>query len=204
MGQVKDPQTKKPVADAAITIEGTSFNKVVYTNDSGLYDAGNVPAGVYTVGVSYQGHTALVSEVKLSNDDVREVNLEVAAAIELKDIEISITKTIYDIPLIDKWNTTRVTVTGTTLKQEGITKVEDALETFGGGTTKIGNDYYVRGARAGSLSYYVDECKIMGSPDIPLCGLATFTSYNGFIPAKYGDTNAGVVVIETRSYFTER
>jgi hypothetical protein len=40
------------------------------------------------------------------------------------------------------------------------------------------------------------------SESIPLCGLDTYEIYTGFIPPKYGDTAGGVVVLETRNYFT--
>ena len=203
MGRVTDPQTKKPVGDVTVSVECQGFSKPFFTNDSGYYYASNIPAGVYTVGASFQGKTSVVTGVKLGNDDVKQVDLEIAAAIELKGAEVKTKRLIYQTPLIDPLNPTSVTLTPKVLKDQGIQKVSDAGELLGGGAVKINGDYYVRGARAGSLSYYIDGCKIMGTPDIPLCGLAVYTSYNGFIPPKYGDTTGGVVVIETRSYFTE-
>ena len=203
MGTVKDPQTKKPIADAIVTVEGKGFNKVAYTNAAGLYDLGNIPAGVYNVVVSFQNHSAITPGVALGNDDVIQVDLELIAAVELNDIPITVTRPKYAPPIIDVFEPTAVTTTGKALKNEGILKIDDALETFGGGAVKIGDDYYVRGARAGSVAYYIDGCHVMGNPDIPLCGLETYRVYNGFIPAKYGNTDAGVVVMETRSFFTE-
>ena len=70
-------------------------------------------------------------------------------------------------------------------------------------TVKVGNDYYVRGSRSGGMAYYIDGGKVMGSPDIPLCGLDNYRMYSGHVPAKYGDALGGIVVIETRNYFSE-
>src|ERR1019366_9028191 len=89
MGQVTDPQTKKPVGDATVTVESQGFSKPFFTNDSGFYYASNIPAGVYNVGASFQGHTSSVIIVPLGNDDVKEVNLDLVAAIELSGAEVT-------------------------------------------------------------------------------------------------------------------
>ncbi len=59
----------------------------------------------------------------------------------------------------------------------------------------------IRGARSNDILYLIDNVKVLGHIRLPSAGLHEIKVYNGGIPAKYGDTTGGVVVIETKSYF---
>lgn len=58
-----------------------------------------------------------------------------------------------------------------------------------------------RGARKGDMIYMVDGMKIPQELSLPSAGIGKMMVYSGGLPAKYGDTMGGVVVIETASYF---
>jgi hypothetical protein len=62
-------------------------------------------------------------------------------------------------------------------------------------------DLVFRGARAGDQIYYIDGVKMTQIQNVPSAAIGYMQVYSGAIPAKYGDTNGGVVVIETKSYF---
>jgi hypothetical protein len=65
-----------------------------------------------------------------------------------------------------------------------------------------GRDFSFRGARTGDATFIVDGIIIRGSdPSLPGGSISSITVYSGGIPAKYGDTTGGVVVIQTKSYF---
>lgn len=67
-----------------------------------------------------------------------------------------------------------------------------------------GTDLYFRGSRSGSAVYYVDGMKIYGEvPNIPASGLQNISVYTGGVPARYGDSTGGYVVISTKSYLDE-
>jgi len=57
-----------------------------------------------------------------------------------------------------------------------------------------------RGARAGDMICYIDGIKMNDVPKMPSAAFSYMKVYAGAVPAKYGDTNGGVVVIETLSY----
>ena len=60
----------------------------------------------------------------------------------------------------------------------------------------------IRGARKGDMIYMVDGIKVRGDAgQIPSAGIGYMQVYTGGLPAKYGDTLGGVVVIESKSYF---
>jgi len=69
-------------------------------------------------------------------------------------------------------------------------------------TTAKEGQVYFRGSRTNGIITYLDGMKITGAiPTFPSASLKSIAVYTGGVPAKYGDTTGGVVVIETKSYF---
>lgn len=58
-----------------------------------------------------------------------------------------------------------------------------------------------RGARKGDMVYLMDGVKSNDISGIPSAAVGRMLVYTGGIPAKYGDTLGGVIVMETKSYF---
>lgn len=63
------------------------------------------------------------------------------------------------------------------------------------------NEVIIRGSRPGDVIYYIDGVKTNDMSSIPGAAVQGLEAYTGGIPAKYGDTTGGVVVLETKSYF---
>ena len=205
MGRVTDPDSHKPVVDAIVLIEGTGSTLDYLTDSNGYYYASNIPAGVYTVSATVMSKRAEVTGVKMGNDEVVTINMELSVAITIGGNEgiVVVASKPYVIPLIDQIDSKMNILDGKDIKEMAVVlKVSDIAITQAA-TIKVGNDYYVRGSRAGAMAYYIDGGKVMGSPDIPLCGLDNYRMYSGHVPAKYGDALGGIVVIETRNYFSE-
>lgn len=59
----------------------------------------------------------------------------------------------------------------------------------------------VRGSRRGDVEVFIDGVKIIGSTEIPKSSFHSAEVYYGGVPAKYGDTTGGLVLIKTKSYF---
>jgi hypothetical protein len=199
VGQVTDPETKEPIEFATVVINCRGIEKVYITDAKGYYYAGNIPAGTYTITASYIGKTIQLEPVTVASDETREVNIALGNTITINE------KTVYgkksEKPLLNIFDPTAQTLDRADLAHKPITKVQDIPAILN--IPEIEGNYYVRGSREGGLAWYIDGCKIMGDPNIPVCGVQTFRSYTNFLPAKYGDTNGGVVVIETRNWFTE-
>ncbi|HRG88243.1 MAG TPA: carboxypeptidase-like regulatory domain-containing protein [Chitinophagales bacterium] len=205
MGRVTDPDSHKPVVDAIVLIESTGSTLDYLTDSNGYYYASNIPAGVYTVSATVMSKRAEVTGVKMGNDEVVTINMELSVAITIGGNEgiVVVASKPYVIPLIDQIDSKMNILDGKDIKEMAVVlKVSDIAITQAA-TIKVGNDYYVRGSRAGAMAYYIDGGKVMGSPDIPLCGLDNYRMYSGHVPAKYGDALGGIVVIETRNYFSE-
>ena len=58
-----------------------------------------------------------------------------------------------------------------------------------------------RGARKGDMVYMMDGMKSNEVSTVPSCAIGRVMVYTGGLPAKYGDTLGGVVVMETKGYF---
>lgn len=58
----------------------------------------------------------------------------------------------------------------------------------------------IRGARAGDLVYFIDGVKMNDVKSIPSVAINGVAVYSSAIPAKYGDTTGGVIIMESKSY----
>ena len=58
-----------------------------------------------------------------------------------------------------------------------------------------------RGARKGDMLYLMDGVKTTSIGNVPSSSIGRMMVYTGGLPAKYGDTLGGVVVMESKSYF---
>lgn len=199
-GQVTDPATKEPIEGALVVFEGKGNQAVFTTNKAGYYYASNLAPGNYKMIISYMSIKTEINDVKVTEGEERELSAPLGKTLELGPAVVNGEKSRK--PLLDKFNPTTYTIDKLDIKDKPITKIADLAETVPAVVEFDGN-YYVHGSREGGLAYYIDGCKVMGNPSIPLNGVELYTVYSNYIPAKYGDTNGGVVVIETRNWFTE-
>jgi hypothetical protein len=201
MGRVIDPDTKAPASGVTVVLECLGNQTTVTSNDSGYYYASNLPSGIYTVTAYYMSNRSTVTDVKIVGDVQKVVDVELNVGLAINEVPIVTTRVHHD-PIIDPYEITTARIPREVFTKMAITKVAD-ITGQQPGVTDINGAFYVRGAREGSLVYYIDGGKVMdASGSIPLCGLETYSIFTGFIPPKYGDTVGGVVVLETRNYFT--
>jgi hypothetical protein len=62
-------------------------------------------------------------------------------------------------------------------------------------------DLSIQGSQVEDVLYLIDGVKLRGNASIPSVAVNEIKVYTGGIPARYGDTNGGVVSIETKGYF---
>lgn len=200
MGQVTDPESKEPIASATVIFDCKGNQLVFTTNDNGYYYASNIPAGTYKVTYMFMSNKITVPDYIVGNDQTKQLDVALSMSVIGDDIIVVVDKS--PVSLINPLDPQLHILDRKIIKELAITNVSQ-IAAIEPGITEVDGQYYVKGSRQGSLSYYIDGCKIMGSPNIPLCGLQTFRTITGYVPARYGDSTGGVVVIDTRSYFTE-
>lgn len=65
---------------------------------------------------------------------------------------------------------------------------------------RAGKQLSIGGSRPDATQYYVDGVKVIGELNIPQIAIEEVTMISGGLPAKYGDTTSGVVLITTKSF----
>lgn len=188
------------VIGASVFIEHNGEKIGVATNIDGKYKISAVPPGVYNLTIS---HTAYQKQV---------VN-----SVEVKPNSISFIPTVYlnadnTLPvltlrpkdyLIDKENPTKMTKTFKDLAHSpNIQNPAKLIQSFSPEIkmSEDGQQLYFRGSRSDATTYYIDGVRTQGLQPIPGTAIGSMTVYTGGVPAKYGDTTGGVVVMETKSY----
>ena len=58
-----------------------------------------------------------------------------------------------------------------------------------------------RGARKGDMIYILDGIKSNEVFNVPSCSISKMMVFTGGLPAKYGDTLGGAIVVESKGYF---
>jgi hypothetical protein len=162
-------------------------------------------AGLYTVRISYVGMvTHEAQNVQVNADKIARLGDIVLQSRE--DLpEVVIVAYIWEPPLIDVAEPTKITVVAAQLKDNPLRKDPIAMiATLSPDIYKApgSDELYFRGSRSDAMAYFVDGVKVTGSlTAVPPASIGSITLYTGGLPARYGDVTGGVVAIETKSYF---
>lgn len=200
MGKVLDTVENEPLYGVKVWVEVGDNKLFGLSNLDGRYRISAVPPGTYTVFLKFKSDT-----IQVANQYVKPDGLCV-----LKDIsfanQLIMSETILEFtrqPLIEIGNEHM-----TTLSPEDINlsvNRQDVLALIENMSSDIqrssSGDLIIRGSRPGDVVYFVDGVKADNLGSFPGSAIGGVTVYTGGIPAKYGDTTGGVVILETKSYF---
>jgi hypothetical protein len=194
---------KQPVVDAHVFIDDGMNRYQVKTNLDGKFKIAAIPAGSYMLNIRQledtMSHIAVtipmngfdnLGEIEFIGgysqlfagmlvtadlDRVRLINGNLPVA-ELTAEEIGRSPVKFDI------------------KKMVISMSSDVRQTEDG-------ELVFRGARKGDMIYIIDGVKTRNAGSVPSVSIGRMQLYTGGLPAKYGDTLGGVVVMESKSYF---
>ncbi|MGJ8660858.1 MAG: carboxypeptidase regulatory-like domain-containing protein [Bacteroidota bacterium] len=201
VGTVVNGKTKETVYAANVFILDQDRRYIARTDEDGRFRISAIPAGTYQLYISQFGDTMKSQIVDIPIDGFANTGT------------IDYYSNIQDIPVI-------IVTANTGMKLEHgflpVPKLEareiaksaikfDIKALVSSMTTdvKVADDgsLVFRGARKGDMIYMVDGMKIVGDLNIPSTAISRMMVYSGGLPANYGDTMGGVVVMETKSYF---
>lgn len=200
IGTLTDASGKEPIWGAtAMTYYGESMYRA-QTDIDGNFRISGIPAGDYKVTFIYDQDT-VVSPVIAKVTPNGYGSIGTVAFTKFQALEEFVVRD-------DKYHLTIGEAPVTQLDQKEI-KFSPAKFDMKGMVTGMSpevrqnadGDLVFRGARAGDQIYYIDGVKMTSIRNVPSAAIGYIQVYSGAIPAKYGDTNGGVVVVETRSYF---
>lgn len=199
IGTFVDKETKEGIVMASVV---TTRGEAVYrgmTDEDGRFRISAIPPGKYKVFFVYDKDTtyapvevdvlpdgiASTGEVANSGTTLEEVVIESQIYHLSKGVNPEIKLTKKDIQhLPTKFNAKDMVASMTT----DVQKTADGELVF-------------RGARKGDFITYIDGVKMTEIQNVPSASLGYVMVYSGAIPAKYGDTTGGIVIMETLSYF---
>lgn len=202
-GVVIDKETGETLVGASVWVNYGGNMIGTATDLDGKFTLKPLQPGTYSVMSSSVGK----SRTTINNIEVKPDKIKFLDTIALRDTNLPpVIITGLTVDLIDPEEPSFVTISET---QIGIIanardpKTLMTLASDGAITTSAdGQEVYFRGSRNGSFITYFDGMKIEGSaPSVPMACLKSYSVYTGGLPAKYGDTSGGVVVIETKSFF---
>ncbi|MEZ4798952.1 MAG: carboxypeptidase regulatory-like domain-containing protein [Flavobacteriales bacterium] len=202
-GKVVDAAGKPIESAQVITMVGSSV--VGATTDSlGKFKLKPLSSGIYNLEFRMVGMEKLeYTSVQVNPDKI--TRLPVVTLHEMGELN-TLDIITYKIPLIqvDGGNVTQIQAKE--LQQMSVSHGGNLKNIAASLTSDIkksanGEELYFRGSRSGAVIYMIDGVKIRENvPNIPSSGISRMMVYTGGVPAKYGDTTGGVIVIETKSY----
>lgn len=206
VGTVIDKGTSQPIYGAQVFILDQGQKYAAATGPDGRFRISAVPAGTYPLNIKYYSDTMFGLKANLSAKvpiegycNMGEIKFT-SEVLNLTAVNVSAKNDSYklvygELPVreltadeIDK-SPLKFEVKGlvTSMSSE-VRQTDDGELVF-------------RGARKGDMLYLMDGVKTSEIGSVPGCSIGRMMVYTGGLPAKYGDTMGGVVVMESKSYF---
>jgi len=181
---------------------GPSGDILVSTDVNGRYKIKPLLPGVYSLNITYSGyHPQPITEITVDPEKITfasTVNLTPDTE-ALPEVQVDAVR----YKLIDPEETSRVTMRTSEIKSNALRNNPiDMIATMKSDIKKgVDGELYFRGSRTGAVQYNIDGVKMTNSNlRVPSAAIGSISVYTGGLPAKYGDTTGGVIVLETRSY----
>lgn len=199
-GYVYRGNSKEPMVGARIYVEDNGRKYQAKTDLEGAFRMSAIPAGPCLVNIYFDQDTMYNIPVTVPMDGIARMG------------DIAFSTTLIILPGIDA-SAKKLKMIDGNLPVKEIT-AEDIVHSpnkFSPKEMIIGTssdikmsddgELMFRGARKGDMLYLIDGVKTSSIGAIPSCSIGRMNIYTGGVPAKYGDTMGGVVVMETKSYF---
>lgn len=191
------------VPSANISVETLSGQKVSISDTDGNFRIKPLVPTTYTVVTSFIGcHNDTIKNVVVHPNKIYLIG-DITLIEDSKSLPDVVILAVGGAKLIDPEATGLTTRTYEQLKTSPLAKTPmKYLTTMNSAITQGSNgELYFRGSRAGAIQYHIDGVKMTTNiSNVPSAAIGSIQVYTGGVPAKYGDTTGGVVVIETRSF----
>ncbi|MDH3458642.1 MAG: TonB-dependent receptor, partial [Gemmatimonadota bacterium] len=172
-------------------------------NPDGFYFINNVPAGVYSMRAQFIGYQpAQIENIRVFGDQTLTVDFRLSGAVALEAITI----TAAEAPLVPRDQVaSKFIVTGEGISDLPITDALQIVALQPGVITGRGGNISIRGGRANEAAIFVDGAPVRRmDTGSTLLSIATNTLQEvsvttGAMDAAFGDAQAGVISLVTRS-----
>jgi hypothetical protein len=201
VGTIIDKESNDTLIGAQVFVIDQDRKYQSMTGLDGRFRITAIPAGEYTLNVKYVQDTMTNIVVKVPMDGI--YNTGTIRFTGVKMLE-GITVVANDGRMKLEYGSLPITELTTEEIEKSPAKFSVAsLATTMSSEVKMSEDgeLMFRGARKGDMIYMLDGIKSNDVNNVPSCAIGRMMVYTGGLPAKYGDTLGGAVVVETLSYF---
>ncbi len=202
VGTIFEGKTNVVAYGAHVFIKSGGQQYNARTDDRGRFRISGIPAGKYMLNISYLEDTMSNIPVTVPMDGICQMG-DVAFVSSVLDVEI--VTVIYnrdEVKLIEG-NLPATRLTAEEINRSPLKTDIKALINSMSTDVRMTNDgeLVFRGARKGDMLYLIDGVKTGSIGNVPSSSIGRMLIFTGGLPAKYGDTLGGVVIMETKSYF---
>jgi len=200
IGKVMNFNDDKPLPNARAVVEDQDKKYYAMTDADGRFRISSVPVGKYTMYIVYKADSLKGIPV--------DVPIEAYCNLGTISMNTNAVQTMKAVPV-----GTRIRLIYGELPVKELTSKDlvhnankfdiKTLATSMSSEIKVDDDGQLmfRGARKGDMIYILDGIKSNEVYSVPSCSINRMMVYTGGLPAKYGDTLGGAIVVETKSYF---
>lgn len=202
-GNVYEFDTKIGAIDAKVYIEDFGSVYQARADMDGSFRISAIPAGSYMVNILYQGDTMTNISIDVPmNGIARMGDINFDGGVQKLGV-INVVAKSDQIIMIDGNLPVKEISAKEIAKSPAKFDIKGLITSISSNVRQTADgSLVIRGARKGDMIYMVDGVKVRGDAgQIPSSGIGYMQVYTGGLPAKYGDTLGGVVVIESKSYF---
>jgi len=199
-GKIVDSESNEPLPFATILLESNGFTDQAFSDDNGFYTLKPIPSGKYTLKCYYLNyHTVAITDIVVESN--RTINIDVEMEIVMGEEVVVIAERSYVIPLIDISNAeVGLGLASGDLEKMPFREPSQMASLATGVTQSDRGEIQIRGGRVGTTAYYIDGMRVNSINAVPAIAIDQMQVITGGIPAKYGDTTGGVVVITTKGF----
>jgi len=199
-GKIVD-EDQNTIPAAKLVLEGQGVKMQMVADFDGGFKFSALTPGKYTLKTWSMGmDTTSMSNIEIKPESITmlgDVGLRVSSLMG-KTFEF-----VYEPPLVDS-EPSKIQIGIGDIKHSG--NIQNPKELFASMNSDIiipegSSEMIIRGSRPGDVIYYVDGVKSDDLNGVPGVGIGSMMGFTGGVPAKYGDTTGGVVILETKSYF---
>lgn len=202
VGTIEISQTGEKAYGALAFIIDQDSKYQAIADEDGRFRISGVPAGEYSLNIRYHKDTMPNIPVVIPMDGIYQAGT-IKFTVDPKEL-VTVTvlandgrmKLVYgSLPIKE--------LTSEEIEQSPVKfSVSDLATTLSSEVRKAEDGQLMfRGSRKGDMIYMLDGVKSNEVYNVPSCAIGRMMVYTGGLPAKYGDTLGGAVVVETKSYF---